>query len=369
MELLKKWLDGSINWKEEKLLRKQAKKDSFLEDALTGLDTLPNADHSESIKILEQRLQERISKKKKRTSFPVRAIAAAAIFLLSVGIWWNIQDNFKPAPIAERQTKSVSPTASPLQEINTTESKEEVSIPNTVAAITDNIAEEKKTEEKKTLPKEFKTPQEKEPLNTYTEDVAITQKELPKTVLSNDLQEDVSTITNTQKPVEVVTEASNITMEVASSKVFSIEEEKEADGVVQMEEVIAANAAPTVMSEEPMDVTSTPTDMGVISAVAEREMPVAMKRRAIETPTTKVFPVGGMEDFLMYLKANKRYPETTSIKGTVFLVFSLEQDGTVKDVEITKSLHPDYDQEAIRLLKEGPKWISPASVAYCEISF
>ena len=364
MELLKKWLDGSINWKEEKLLRKQAKKDSFLEDALTGLDTLPNADHTHNIKILEQRLQERVRKKNKRASYPIRAIAAVGILLLSVGIWWNMQDDFKQATIAEKQTKSVSPNTSPLQEINTTENKEEVSIPNTVAAITEEVAEEKKV-----LPKEFKTPTREDPSSASTEDLASVQRELPKTVLSNELQEEVSTITNSQEPVEIVTEASNITMEVASSKVFSIEEEKEADGILQMEEVIAASPASAVMAEESLVLTPTPTDMGVISAVAEREIPLAMKRRSINTPTTKVFPVGGMEDFLMYLKANKREPAIANMKGTVFLVFSLEEDGTVKDIEITKSLHPDYDKEAIRLLKEGPKWISPAKVGYCEISF
>ncbi len=371
MELLKKWLDGSINWKEEKRLRTEARKDNFLADALDGLDALPDADHTHNTKVLEQRLQEHISKKKKRKNFPVRAIAAAAILLLSIGIWWNMQNNFKPAPIAERQTKSVSPTASPLIENKIKEDKEEVSIPNTVAAITDKI-----TDDKKALPKEFKTTPSEKPIAESNKELVVAQKELPKsnTIQSYDLQEEVLSSTNSPEKVEIPTEASSMVMEVASSEVYSIteqEDQEDAAGIAIVEEVIAASPAPVVMSEEPIDLTSAPISMDVSSAIAEQDMPVAraMTRRANNTPTTKVFPVGGMEDFRTYLKANKRYPDIANVEGTVFLVFSLDQDGTVKDIEVTKSLHPAFDKEAIRLLKEGPKWISPARVGYCEIAF
>lgn len=368
MELLKKWLDGSINWKEEKLLREEARKDSFLADALGGLDTISDADHVHNIEVLEQRLQERVSKKNKRAIYPFKAIAAAAILLLSVGIWWNMQGNFKQPTITEMQTKSVSPT-SPLMEMNTTADNEGASIPNTVASITESIVEEKKE-----LPKEFNTKSNMEATMAPTKELAVVQKELPSTILSNDLKEE--TLANSQETVEIFTEASSIVMEEAPSKVSAIvvenEEEEDAAGIAYVEEAVVASPTPVVKAAESMLLTPAPTDMGVISAIAESDdIPASkvMKRRSTNLPTTKVFPIGGMEDFLMYLKDNKRNPEIANVKGTVFLVFSLDKDGTVKDIEITKSLHPDYDKEAIRLLKEGPKWISPASVGYCKISF
>jgi len=40
IDLLKKWLSGSVNWEEEKRLRKEAETDAFLADAMEGYDQL-----------------------------------------------------------------------------------------------------------------------------------------------------------------------------------------------------------------------------------------------------------------------------------------------------------------------------------------
>ena len=79
-----------------------------------------------------------------------------------------------------------------------------------------------------------------------------------------------------------------------------------------------------------------------------------------------------MDAFEEYIKDHKIYPavaKAANIQGTVFLVFTLDKKGVVKKVKVTKSLHPACDAEAIRLLQEGPKWISPTGIGSCEISF
>jgi len=110
LELLKKWLDGSTNWTAEKELRNQAHEDDFLADALEGFDALPQMDHTQNISALERRLQERIDKKKKPIVYPLRAIAAALLLLLSAGIWWNLQSSLDQAPIAETSISSKAPS-------------------------------------------------------------------------------------------------------------------------------------------------------------------------------------------------------------------------------------------------------------------
>ena len=70
-------------------------------------------------------------------------------------------------------------------------------------------------------------------------------------------------------------------------------------------------------------------------------------------------PVDGNEKFKDYVKANLRYPSSgleDKVKGTVKLKFSIEQNGTISNMEVLKSLGTDFDKEAVRLVNEGPKW-------------
>ena len=67
------------------------------------------------------------------------------------------------------------------------------------------------------------------------------------------------------------------------------------------------------------------------------------------------FPVDGMPAFKKYIEANKRVPSGTK-QGTVKLVFSIGVDGTTWNPVVIQSLSPEHDQEAIRLLNNGPLW-------------
>ena len=71
-------------------------------------------------------------------------------------------------------------------------------------------------------------------------------------------------------------------------------------------------------------------------------------------------PVGGFEQFEKYLKRNLNYPSAAKrnkIKGKVRVQFTIELDGTLSNFIIIQSLGYGCDKEAIRLLKEGPKWV------------
>ena len=47
---------------------------------------------------------------------------------------------------------------------------------------------------------------------------------------------------------------------------------------------------------------------------------------------------------------------TNNIEGKVKIIFFVEPNGTLTNFEIKKSLGYGCDEEAIRLIKEGPKW-------------
>lgn len=68
-------------------------------------------------------------------------------------------------------------------------------------------------------------------------------------------------------------------------------------------------------------------------------------------------PVGGWPLFEKYLVANTRLPGNAPVlKGKVVIKFSIHKDGHIEDLKVSQSLHPLYDKEALRLIKEGPKW-------------
>lgn len=54
-----------------------------------------------------------------------------------------------------------------------------------------------------------------------------------------------------------------------------------------------------------------------------------------------------------------KYPDDAkkeNISGKVFVTFTVAKDGSVVDSKIARGVHPSLDKEAIRVIKELPKW-------------
>ncbi len=69
---------------------------------------------------------------------------------------------------------------------------------------------------------------------------------------------------------------------------------------------------------------------------------------------------GGIKNFYEYLSYSIKYPSDAAkerITGTVFLSFTIEKDGRLTEVEVKKSVYPSLDYEAIRVVRNSPKWI------------
>ena len=83
-------------------------------------------------------------------------------------------------------------------------------------------------------------------------------------------------------------------------------------------------------------------------------------------------PIGGMKEYKKYIEQNLVRPPDPScqkIKGKVFLQFSVNTSGHPQNITVKKSLCPSLDQEAIRLLKDGPKWKAGNTTAEIEVKF
>jgi protein TonB len=70
-------------------------------------------------------------------------------------------------------------------------------------------------------------------------------------------------------------------------------------------------------------------------------------------------PKGGMAAFYEYVGKNLKYPAQArrmGIEGKVFVQFIVDKDGSITEVQAIKGIGAGCDEEAIRVLKNAPKW-------------
>ena len=98
----------------------------------------------------------------------------------------------------------------------------------------------------------------------------------------------------------------------------------------------------------------------VIKEVVIAEAPVEEKADEIfDVVETMPTPPGGMEGWNKYLSQNLKYPTQArrmGIEGTVYVVFVVNTDGSIQDVEILRGIGGGCDEEAMRVVKAAPNW-------------
>ncbi len=70
-------------------------------------------------------------------------------------------------------------------------------------------------------------------------------------------------------------------------------------------------------------------------------------------------PINGRKSYKEYLENNLSYPESArenNIEGTVVLELNISTSGSIDSMAVKKSLGYGCDEEAIRLVNEGPSW-------------
>ncbi|OJJ17680.1 energy transducer TonB [marine bacterium AO1-C] len=70
-------------------------------------------------------------------------------------------------------------------------------------------------------------------------------------------------------------------------------------------------------------------------------------------------PKDGYKAFYQYIADHMQYPSTArrmGVEGRVYLQFVIEKDGSLTDIKVIKGIGSGCDQEAVRVLKDAPKW-------------
>jgi len=73
---------------------------------------------------------------------------------------------------------------------------------------------------------------------------------------------------------------------------------------------------------------------------------------------------GGLDAFYKYLGGHIHYPEdelNRNIQGKVLIGFVVEKDGKVSNIKVLKSVTPNIDAEAVRVIRNSTAWV-PATL-------
>jgi TonB family protein len=84
----------------------------------------------------------------------------------------------------------------------------------------------------------------------------------------------------------------------------------------------------------------------------------ANDRTYLKMPSNATYP-GGVPAFNKYLSENLKFPEEATenkVTGIVSLSFTVNKDGTIENIAVSRGIGHGCDEEAIRLIKDSGKW-------------
>lgn len=392
-----KFLDYIQGYRKGKMANEIEQKsltDPFLYDAIDGYDTI-DGDHLEHIAEMQTRIQNKhLPSKSNRI---LRILAAAVVFFAIFGSYLylsnesnynNLRAYLDISP-EENTIENQVAVAEKVEDILQIEEKteeyqatiDENAISDYRVAYTAPTIVEAETVQPEHSPEELSEKKEMVELskNVITEDQIrdISADALVSTDfgVSNEKQSEISAVT-TGFGVSKKKEQSNIFAQTKPNKTatssYSVNKDtkdvvstsKSKDKSTYFNEYKSSNNG----SEEPnpngdwfigAGASSTayfgPTDqhgpLDRISVVKED----ASKGKISE----KSIPIIGEKNYKEYLKKNIRYPkdgECSKIKGSVIVEFNLTKTGSPINIRVVKSLCPELDQEAIRLVRTGSNW-------------
>jgi protein TonB len=115
----------------------------------------------------------------------------------------------------------------------------------------------------------------------------------------------------------------------------------------------------SLWKKEKYDMGKLVTSMDLAAIAAEREE--NRKKNEAEKHFEEVEAIfkGGTEDWIKYIQKNINFPDRArklEKEGSLMLQFVVNTDGTTGDFRILRSIEYSLDEEAIRLIRDSPKW-------------
>lgn len=419
-EQIEQYLRGDLSDKEMHVIERHLLSCDMCNEAMEGYESsVQNIQFDAELDELSNRLESRINSKKKNKAFPFLRIAAIALVLIISGIFitnYFINDLKKPQ-FSEKKQKQLTDSSkvkepkledNSKKEIESTEVKEEIESHVGKEEVESEIEQEKsskKTDDSIVIPtttslsdnnnRGFATTQNIQNTNTSNdvtvEEIEITSYEVPLADQDAVIMDEII-IQESAKREQVIVQSRSMN-NASSTKVATFAEEKNTvKGVVNDEGtneslpfVSVVNIDRDVGTQTDLDgkfeLEAEEGDEIVVSSIGyntesieiadEQELTVAMSagveldeyvvsdKSDYSISESDAQPSVGYGPYKQYLKDKMKFPQAAidaEIKGKVIVKFRIDEKGSMSDFTITKSLGYGCDEEAIRLIKEGPSW-------------
>ncbi len=304
-QLIQKWLDGSYTARDERAMRQLISRDPDAREALEGYLMHTGVEHTEQL----QRLLDQMPKARSPQPFMFaygKYLSAAAAVALLIAAWWLM----RPAHSDNQQQVEVAAAENQIPQT----AQEELPQPNPTHDAT--TAAPSKT------------------LVTPTEPTATTTMPAPAPV--DQAQEATANLA-------LADQESKQTMTATESD-YAVAPVKDEVAVVDKAPPAAPAAVKSRVARQSEESVKFDTDKRIITESAKH---------------AQAEPEKGWDAFDIYLRQSLVYPKEAmekGLKGSVRLVFSIDDAGNPEQIRVVRSLCLSCDVEAIRVLSEGPKW-------------
>jgi protein TonB len=129
--------------------------------------------------------------------------------------------------------------------------------------------------------------------------------------------------------------------------------------------------APVVVDTMKEEVTIATADdlLDVGNEAPPEEMVIEEKKSEVIEVAEEVFMIveenatfqgGDLSSFRLWVQQNTVYPTAAAeagISGKVIVQFAVNSKGNVVDARVMRSIHPELDKEALRVLASSPQWV------------
>lgn len=432
IEVLEDYLDGKLDSKTMHQVEKLSLEDPFVAEALAGLSQSPRRTHNLSLlqKQLQERIaQKPLEQKRWRiTSQRLSIAAAAAVLFVTVSILFWMKENSRQQTIAQ-QNKNVEVKIAPQNATVNPSVQSKTIVPNKADSLTIAPVPAVKKNTNGYLAKALKdnptletipvtTAQSKtDSVIAATNTVAVAKVSPAKELTATKQKEETIILSEEQRNIaarkaEAVRErplagkAEGIYVEtnmvgkpgnIINGRVYTKTDGQPLPGAIVKVPGSAKAATTNKEGEFTLPVDSNTKSLSVtylgyasqqvkvqpnqaVNVGLEEDKQVLNEvvvvnpsnRTAVSLVNNKsknASPVGGWDRFDDYLRANHKFYKAGSnpIKS-ITLSFEIKKDGQAKNIKIVSGLSKAENEEAIRLVNDGPNWIFQNGVKNATLS-
>jgi len=334
------YLSGNLSDAEMHTIEKHLLECEFCAEAMEGLEAMGNAvDFEQDVSKLKIDIGKRtLGKPKERKPLllykKVLRIAAMLAVLIVASV---LVTNYFKSDVTQKEFSEKKKTEAPKEKKAAEKGEEKQAELSADSTLKPAVEKSPKGVQKSTKPE----PAEEEP-----------KTEESFKIVDNDKQ---------AKSIEPVAEEEAIVMDevvVSEIEIVSAEAEVAEEDLADVESIEVEEEMGMGISAEDEAIPASTRDRSMYTA-AGAETKSVQKKNVSQIEIIQPQPFDN-DAYKQYLKDSLRYPEAAleaNIKGFVMLQFIVESNGEISQIKVIESPGYGCDEEAIRLLQDGPNWI------------